>query len=530
MELDARAIVVDRARPGAPSVRALDGADIAVARGECVAIMGPTGSGKSTLALVLAGLLTPTSGSIGGAAGDAVRLVPQRPETSFLTERVLDEVALSARWNGVDIATAERAAATTLDALGLPAGMIGDRDPLTLSGGEQRRVAIAAVLASDPRVAILDEPSAGLDATAREELRGALIRARDAGRTLVFITHDPAEAMRLATRLVVLRAGRVVWEGPPAAVLEHPIRARQIGLEVAPEVRLAHVIAAARAGVSGVASVDAWSVPDRSISPFSPRSATGRVADVRELLPPAIDARARLIATAAVVAATLLGETLVGVAAVAVVMTFVVARADVGRARVRAALRPLIALGLTLALLQWVSGAGDIAIPLVPGRDLHSGFALAALRTLQVGAIILATLALSTRTPAVDLADALARLLRPLRVIRVPVDAMALIIATGIGFVPVLHDELDRLRIARAARGIRGRGRGPLARLRLESLLLLPLFVLAFRRAHLLAEALTVRGYDPDVTRTRWRRRLVPGGDIVLLVAALALVAIALPL
>ena len=530
-------------------MRALDGIDLTIERGECVAIMGATGAGKSTLALVLAGLLEPTSGVVGGAAAGSVAMVLQRPEATFLAERVLDEVALAGRWRGEPQAVAEHAAARALHALALPPG-IEERDPLALSGGEQRRVAIAAVLASDPRVVILDEPAAGLDAGSRRELHAMLLSAHAAGRTLVVVTHDPDEAATLASRLVVLRDGRVAWDGSVAGVLGDPACAARLGLEVAPEVGLLYAVAAARgarldgapataraatvalAEVLAASSEHGTALPqERDDGPLP--AAAPRVPvpprDVRELLPPAVDARMRLLAVALLVGAALFAGSLLVSAIAAVAAALVVAVARVDRSQVAAAMRPLVALALLLMLMQSLTGAGG-TVETWPGHEIDSSIALAVHRTLQVAAIMLATLALSVRTAAVDLAAALARLGGPLRVVRVPVDEMALVLATGIGFVPVLHDELERLRLAQAARGISARRGGPLMRLRLDSMLLLPLFVLAFRRAHLLAEALTVRGYDPRVRHTPWRSRHTPPGDIVLVAAAGALVMVTITL
>lgn len=543
MELEARGLVVELRPPGGASVRALDRVDLALQRGEMVALMGPPGAGKSTLAMCLASLLTPTAGQVMGEAAGAVRMVLQRPESTFLRERVLDEVALGSTWQGAAAAVAERRARELISELGLDEGVL-QRDPLALSGGEQRRVAIAAVLATEPRVLVLDEPSAGLDAGAREELHAALGSLHAAGRTIVLVTHDPAEAARLASRVVVLRDGRVAWDGPAADLLGSPQLAAEHGVEVAAEVRILHEVASSR-GLRvppGVATAQAATAaltalvreplrgepaPVHTTAAAAAAAPAGGRARGRPLaLPAAIDARARLAATSFAVAASLLAQSLVAAAVVTAAAAGAVVAGRVERRQVASALRPLVMLGLMLVLLQAALG-GDVKVELRAGSEVASGALAALFRLLQLTGVVLATLALTATTPAVDLAAALRWLLAPLRLLRVPVDALALVTATALGLLPALADELDRLRLAQAARGIAPRSGSPLARARTESMLLVPLFVIAFRRAHLLAEALAVRGYRPGAARTQWRPRRVPASDLLLAGSGIVLVAAA---
>lgn len=546
MELDVRGLTVDRGS-GVHARRILDRIDLRVERGECVAIMGANGAGKSTLALALAGALAPTGGTVAGAAAGSVRLVLQRPESSFLAERVLDEVALEARWNGSSDAVAQQHARAALAAVGFGPEVEG-RDPLQLSGGEQRRVAIAAVLAGVPRVIALDEPSAGLDILARRDLHATLQRLHGEGRTLLVVTHDPAEAMLLATRLVVVRDGGISYDGPPAVVLADPAIAADDGLEVAPEVRLLHAVARAHGrqvarprttteAVDRLAQLLHEVEPSVPPAAYAARSGAPRVGDevattdtaaraapvdVRARLPRLIDARARILAAGCVIAAVLAARSLLAAGLVLAVAVIAVGLARTSWPRILATLRPLVGLAVVLVTLQLlVGGAHEVELRRGLTTDLPAAGAL--LRVLQVAAMLLVTLALSTSATTVDLAAAMRRLLAPLRLVRVPVDELALVTATGLGFVPVLTDELDRLELAQRARGIVGRG--ALARARAKSMLVVPLVVLAFRRARLVAEALTVRGVDPlQPPRRTWRPRTMPASDVLLLVAGALLI------
>jgi energy-coupling factor transport system ATP-binding protein len=531
-ELEARGLVVER-RAGE---RALDGVDLVVQPGELVAIMGATGAGKSTLALTLTGLLAPTAGTLGGTAQGEVRLVLQRPESTILKARVLDEVSLAARRRGEPIAHAERQALEMLAHLALPTDIAG-RDPLALSGGEQRRVAIAAVLASDPRVTILDEPGAGLDPAARHELHDAIERLHAAGRTLLLVTHDPAEAARLATRLVVLVEGRIAGDGPPSMVLGDPERAASLGLEVAPEVRALRAVAHARGIDSHVASLRSEDVLDElarvlrapthgHVSPNAPRETAPATSRLAPPLPPLVDARLRLLACALAVAAALLATTLLAAALIAASAAIVVGLARIDRTRVRIAVRPLVMLAVVLVVLQLVF-AGGTETDVTRSWSSNAPALAAILRALQASGVVLATLALSGATATTDLAAAIRALLGPLRSLRVPVDTLAFVVATGLGLVPAMADELERLRLAQRARGIRRADARLPQRLRDDAQLLAPLFVAAFRRAHLLADALAVRGYDPRARHRPWRPRTLPGSDVALLAAGVALLVVA---
>lgn len=537
-ELLLQQAVVERRQAAGEMVRALDGVDLSIQAGEFVAVMGGTGAGKSTFALALAGLIDLQGGSVHGAGSRDVRLVLQRPESTFLASSVLEEVALGSRARGEPTGHAHRIAQIALAELGLPAD-VADRDPLALSGGEQRRVAIAAVLVTNPRVLVLDEPGAGLDVVARAALHDALARLHAAGRTIVLVTHDPAEAARLATRLVVLRGGRVAWDGGVAAVLGDPTLAVTLGIDVAPEVRALNAVARARgidpghvadtrlaldalARVLAGSSKAAWRGTDAATSPDD---APARRVLAPHPLPPLIDARARLLAAALAMAAALIAQTLLAATVVLLAAAVVVALARIERARVRLAVRPLLALTIMLVALQMLVGA-DSATQLTRERSSDAPALAALLRALQASAVVLVTLALSAATATTDLAAAMRRLLGPLRHLRVPVGSIAFVVATGLGLVPAFADDLERLRLAQRARGIRSRGAGFVAGARADAQLLAPLFVSAFRRAHLLADALAVRGIDPRRRTRSWRPRSTPASDVLLVLGGAMLVAL----
>jgi ABC-2 type transport system ATP-binding protein len=195
--------------------RALQDVSFSAAPGELLAIIGPNGAGKTTLLQILAGALTPTTGSVSLGRGD-VGWVPQQPAI-YSKLSVRENLLLFARLEKV------RDVAGTVDGMLAQAGL-SDRagDAVgTLSGGYQQRLNIAVGLLGDPAVILLDEPSASLDPRQRERLWEFIAAlARDGGTTVVYSTHNVVEAERYADRLLVLADGELLFVGTPAE-LEH---------------------------------------------------------------------------------------------------------------------------------------------------------------------------------------------------------------------------------------------------------------------------------------------------------------------
>ncbi|MFJ5552633.1 ABC transporter ATP-binding protein [Streptomyces sp. NPDC093225] len=206
--------------PGPPPVEALADCDLAVRRGEFVAVVGPSGSGKSTF-LNVAGLLdSPTRGRYlldgidTGALGDAARTALRGRRIGFVFQAfhllphltALENVALARLYTGLPRAERLVRARDTLDRVGL--GHRTDAPPGRLSGGEQQRVAVARALAGRPSLLLCDEPTGNLDSANAASVLGLLDGLHAAGMTVVVITHDPAVAAR-AGRTLTIRDGRV---------------------------------------------------------------------------------------------------------------------------------------------------------------------------------------------------------------------------------------------------------------------------------------------------------------------------------
>lgn len=208
---------------------------VTVASGETVALMGPNGAGKSTLLALIAGLLRPSGSRINIDGRDIGSEPPHRRGVALLSQEpllfphltALDNVAFAPRAAGQGRREARRVGQEHLVRLGMSA--YSARRPRELSGGQAQRVAIARALAADPRVVLLDEPFAAIDAESRPRLRHDL-REVLAARTTIVVTHDVLDALALATRVIVLDGGRIVEDGPTAEVLSRPRSAFAAGL------------------------------------------------------------------------------------------------------------------------------------------------------------------------------------------------------------------------------------------------------------------------------------------------------------
>ncbi len=204
---------------------ALRGVDLHVHSGERVALLGPNGAGKTTLVHHLNGLLTPTGGSVQVSGLPVTRenlreircrvgLVFQDPDDQLFMPSVRDDVAFGPANLGLRGAALDARVEAALEAVGMVDAI--DRPPHHLSFGQRRKVAVATVLAMEPQILVLDEPSSNLDPASRREL-AEIVLGLDV--TVLMVTHDLPYAVQLCERALVLSTGRVVADGPTREIL-----------------------------------------------------------------------------------------------------------------------------------------------------------------------------------------------------------------------------------------------------------------------------------------------------------------------
>ncbi|TRW24057.1 energy-coupling factor transporter ATPase [Criibacterium bergeronii] len=235
---------------------ALKNVSFEIKTGEFVALIGHTGSGKSTLIQQLNGLIKPTSGSIVINGVDITKqnakltevrrkvgLVFQYPEYQLFDETVQKDIAFGPKNMGLSDEEINKRVKTSMDLVGMSFEKYKDKSPFELSGGQKRRVAIAGVLAMSPEVLILDEPAAGLDPKAKNEILGNIkkIHAKT-NNTIILVSHCMSDVSEIADRLLVMNKGQIEYFDTPVNVFKNEERLKEIGLDVPDAIKLKNIL------------------------------------------------------------------------------------------------------------------------------------------------------------------------------------------------------------------------------------------------------------------------------------------------
>ena len=225
---------------------ALENIDLVVDDGELLGVIGHTGSGKSTLVQLMNALLVPTAGRVLVDGMDTrerklrrkvrttVGLAFQYPETQLFANTVAEDVAFGPRNLDLPDGEVDRRVREALERVGMDYAEVAQRSPFDLSGGQQRRVALAGVLAMEPRVLVLDEPAAGMDPATVSEIRAYLRELNDQGLTIVLVSHSMDDVAELCSRIIVLDHGTLHMQGTPAELFtaQNAAELRRINLGV----------------------------------------------------------------------------------------------------------------------------------------------------------------------------------------------------------------------------------------------------------------------------------------------------------
>ncbi|MDG6954545.1 MAG: ABC transporter ATP-binding protein [Nitrososphaerota archaeon] len=210
-------------------VRALDGVTLEVRAGETVAIVGENGAGKTTLVKHVTGLLKPASGRVLVDGADTkssstaqlsrkVGVAFQNPDHQLFSETVEEEMSFALKNFGFSPDLVANRVSWGLELFGLEE--YRKSSPLVLSGGEKKRLTLACILAWDPQVVILDEPTVGQDSIQKEKLAGTIRMLRSTGKTVVVVSHDIEFLWPIQPRVVVMKGGKVVGDGPASEVMQ----------------------------------------------------------------------------------------------------------------------------------------------------------------------------------------------------------------------------------------------------------------------------------------------------------------------
>lgn len=224
---------------------ALDDVSLTVHDNVITGIIGSTGSGKSTLIQHFNALLLPSSGTVTVNGDDVaqkttdkkllrrkVGLVFQYPETQLFGETVYQDVAFGPQKMGMNPDEIKDRVAKSLTMVGLDVAQYGERSPFQLSGGEKRKVAIAGILAIDPQILVLDEPTAGLDPASRSLLLDLVRSFAQSGKTVIMVSHDMDEIAKVCRDVIIMRKSKAIFVGPTDEAFSRPEVIAQAGLDV----------------------------------------------------------------------------------------------------------------------------------------------------------------------------------------------------------------------------------------------------------------------------------------------------------
>lgn len=447
--------------------------------GEVVLLAGASGAGKSTLASIAAGLVAPCSGEVRlcGAPpvpGD-VGLAFQQPEAQFFLDTVYDEIAYAPRNLSCDEAEVDRRVHAAVRTVGLDEGLLSS-SPFELSGGQARRVALASVLSLDAPAYIFDEPSAALDAKGRAFARRMVEGLSREGRAVLVITHDVDEWAPVSSRVVELADGSLHERG----------RGATGAASFACDGRVSAPGESPRGDGSSHVPSGGAATPLTALGGYTPHAPAARV-----------DARVKLILLLLATVGVFSAQSPVVLSAWAVVLFGALGAARMRPSRILSAMRP-VAIVLTFTLIaNLVSCDGRATIELAGPVGLDpAGGLRGLLAVVRIVLLVGFSLVVAASTTGTQLSDACVRLLRPCARWGVPVGPLGTVLSLALRFIPLVSEELNRIRLAQRARGASFDNGTVIERIGVWASVLTPLMIGLFRRADRLAEAMSARCYD----------------------------------
>lgn len=532
---------------GTPFERAaIEDIDLTIDKGEFIGIIGHTGSGKSTLIQHLNGLLHPSVGKVTVDGVDlaektkeamvkrhSVGMVFQYPEHQLFEETVAKDIAFGPQNQGCDEEETEKRVKSAMRFAGIDYETFAERSPFRLSGGQQRRVAIAGVIAMHPDFLILDEPSAGLDPVGRREIFSRIQGWYKKGVfSVILVSHNMDDIARLATRLLVMHQGRLVLDGEPMDIfLHHRETLKECGVEAPPltqtllylkekeflcrkphgqwKRRRKNVCCAGRREIM---------LTDITLGQYYPGDSFLH----------RMDPRAKILCTMIFICAIFLANNPWSYLLVTVFTLGCIMISGVPPVMVWKAVKPLWVI-LVFTLL--------IHVLTTPGKEIfgygfihisEEGLRNGLFMTLRLVFLIGFSSLLTYTTSPIVLTDGIEALLNPFRRFGVPAHELAMMMTIALRFIPTLLEETDRIMKAQASRGAdftsgnlwqKAKGMVPL---------LVPLFISAFRRADDLATAMEARCYRGGEGRTKMHQLAYTSRDTLAFITVFLVTAVLL--
>lgn len=447
----------------------------ALKKGTVTALTGVSGAGKSTLLELASGLLKPVQGTI--KTSGTVKLAQQNSQAALFENFVADDVAFGAINNGAKGKELKQLVKTSMDKAGIPYDEFAERHTFELSGGEQRRVAIAGILAMNPDIVLFDEPAAGLDGKSRNKVMQLLKELAAEGKTVLFSTHHEDEA-QFAHREIKIENGAVVYD----SFMQEETVSDAEPVKEGPVMQIQNLSAD---NTRMLDNLRGWSVRLCSNKPEKSSGLEKIPAFIRILLFLALFITAISVGNIWVC----LGLFLLSICYYCI-----------SKAKIRTLLRSFIKILpflLIFCLLQLIFH------PALEGERMFTTWKwfcitpsklIVCLKTVvRTYSAIASISGFFVSTPEYDFIDGLKILLKPLELIKIPVRYFILIMEIVFRFIPLLIDEASSIIKTQLIRGGLGKAKGKMARIRAVIPLIVPLVIQTIKRSEALADAITMR-------------------------------------
>lgn len=504
--------------------------------GEIFGLTGKNGAGKSTLLQIMAGLLQAQSGSIqiDGKPIDyrkvPVGLVNQQPEKQLFARTVFEDIAFGPINQGLSLKQAEERVKTAMLAVGLDPLIYSQRSPFSLSTGEKRKAALAGVLALDSDYLLFDEPMAGLDAPAREQMKKLLCHLREEGKGILLVSHHMEDLLSLCDRIMLMENGQISMAGDALEVMAEMeatqgamtasrqvlYRLREEGFHLNPESCRSPQEAAGQIEELYRTSIHKPGAQKKQ----SPRNEIAEqpsydlenYSDKEEELPPVnkpaslssrfhLDPRSRMIFTFLLAVMIFGGKTTIDALLILGIISADFVLSAQSLRRIFSGTGVLFLLILITALLLLFTVPGELLWKWGIFTISREGLSQAIIMAVKLVLLVVVMQMLVTGTSITGLLHGLEWFLSPLKRLRFPVGELVLIMTISLRFIPILNREMTEIRMAQRARGAVFNQGALTKRLNMQISLLVPLLANTMQRAEKLAQAMESRGYMPGIHR-----------------------------